>query len=193
MQGTDGLEHLAHQRRRQAERRLIEHDQARRPHQATRERQHLLFAARERAGCLTRTFLQARKHREDPLDALADMAARMRQQTADLEVVVHAQRRKDLPPLGHLADAEITDPVAVESGDFPPLEADGARTRFQDSGQCTDQRGLAGAIGTDERDDLVGGHFEAHAIERLRIAIEHGQFAYRQHGIVLQLSSAVPR
>ena len=48
----DQREHLLDQQRRQAERRLVEDQQLRLGHQAAADREHLLLAARQRAGAL---------------------------------------------------------------------------------------------------------------------------------------------
>src|SRR5262249_10233019 len=52
VQPTHDAEHLLHNRRREPERRLIEHDQPGLAHQAAADRQHLLLAARQGAGGL---------------------------------------------------------------------------------------------------------------------------------------------
>ena len=58
---ADDVEDLLHQLRRQAERRLVEQHQPRPRHQRAADRQHLLLAARQRAGALVGALLQ---HRE---------------------------------------------------------------------------------------------------------------------------------
>ena len=45
VQGADGVENLARDQGRQAERRLVQHQQARAAHQRAADRQHLLLAA----------------------------------------------------------------------------------------------------------------------------------------------------
>src|SRR5829696_4090480 len=56
VEAPDEAEELAHDERRQAERRLVEEEQSRPPHERALERQHLLLAPRQRA-CLLVTTL----------------------------------------------------------------------------------------------------------------------------------------
>src|SRR5262249_62178704 len=57
----DRVEDLARDQRRQAERGLVEKEEARVSHQRARDRQHLLLAARKRAAALVDALLEARK------------------------------------------------------------------------------------------------------------------------------------
>ncbi len=60
MRAQDG-EDLPHDQRREAERRLVEQQQARAQQQRARDRQHLLLAARQRAGLLAAALAQPGK------------------------------------------------------------------------------------------------------------------------------------
>ena len=160
--------------RRQPERRLVEHHQLRRAHQAAADRQHLLLAARQRAGRLP---LRARPARGNIASTRSRFCvaprARARQHRAHLEVFGNRQRRENLPALGHLADAEIADAMARPAGDIGAAEQDAAARRPQHAGDGADQRGLAGAVGADDGDDRALLDVERHAVERLRVAVEH--------------------
>src|SRR5690606_14095351 len=101
----------------------------------------------------------------------------------------HGERGEDLPALGDLPDAEVADAVAVEAGDLLALEADGARARLEDPRDGADERGLAGAVGADEGDDLAGAHRQAHLVERLGVAVVDGEVTNIQH----QCTAPVPR
>src|SRR5690606_20059624 len=61
-------QHLLHDRRREAERRLVEHDQFRLAHQAAADGDHLLLAARQGAGGLSAALGQTRKHGVDAIE-----------------------------------------------------------------------------------------------------------------------------
>ena len=54
-------EDLLHHERREAEGRLVEQQEPRPQHQRARDRQHLLLAARQRAGLLPPPLLEARE------------------------------------------------------------------------------------------------------------------------------------
>ena len=103
------LQHVLHDGRRQAERRLVEHHQLRRAHQAAADREHLLLAAGERAGRLPAALGQHRKQRKHPFEIARALRARARQHRAHVEVFRDRERRKNLAAFGDLADAEIAD------------------------------------------------------------------------------------
>src|SRR3981081_1485198 len=67
---ADDVEVLLDEKRRQAERRLVDQQQFRRPHQAPADRDHRLLAARHGAGELHPTLRQAREQAEDFRHAL---------------------------------------------------------------------------------------------------------------------------
>ena len=63
VQLPDDAEDLGDEQRREAERRLVEQEQARALHERAREREHLLLAAAERAGLLVAPLLEPREVR----------------------------------------------------------------------------------------------------------------------------------
>ena len=65
------VEDLLHDERREAERRLVEEEQARPAHQRAGDGEHLLLAARQGAAALVQALLEARKDRADALEVLA--------------------------------------------------------------------------------------------------------------------------
>ena len=79
--------------------------------------------------------------------------------------------------------------VARPAGDLVVVKADLPACRLDHAGNGADQRGLAGAIGADNRDDRALRHFERNAVQRLRIAIEHVDLVDPQH----QCTASVPR
>ena len=111
-------EHVLHDRRRQAERRLVEHHEIRRAHQAAADRQHLLLAARQRAGGLPLALGEHAETARTPARDSARGCARARGSIAPIvEIFRDRQRRKHLPAFRDLADAEIADAVARPAGD----------------------------------------------------------------------------
>src|SRR5438067_6640835 len=71
VEAFDYPEHLVDHHRRQAERGLVAEDEPRLAHQAAADREHLLLAARERAGALTLALGEPREKRADALQVLA--------------------------------------------------------------------------------------------------------------------------
>ena len=105
--------HLLHDHRREAQRRLVQHDELGQAHQAAADREHLLLAAGHRPRGLPAPLGEARKQREHLLHRLRPLGARARQERADLQVVLDAEAREHLPALGDLPDAEVRGEVRV--------------------------------------------------------------------------------
>ena len=122
------------------------------------------------------------KQREHAFKILRLIGARPRQHRAHLQVLQHGQRRKHLAAFGHLPDAEIADPVRLGN---PPMllspQHDAALRRAQHAGDGADERGLAGAVGADDRDDRALRHFERHAVERADVAVGHFEVLDGEH------------
>ena len=77
-QAVERGEQVVDDLRREAERRLVEQQDARPRHQAAGDRQHLLLAAREQARALVQPLAQARKALQHRLDVRARVGARRR-------------------------------------------------------------------------------------------------------------------
>ena len=110
--------------------------------------------------------------------------ARARQNRAYLEVFQNRQSREDLAALGDLPDAEVADMVRFATGDVGALEADASGARRFNAGDCADQRGLAGAVGADDRHNMAFWDFDRDAVERLRVSVEQIEVLDREENIV---------
>ena len=77
-------------------------------------------------------------------------------------------------------DGQVTQPV----GHVPPAVVHCARIERMDSGENLDQRGFAGAILTQERDDLARADFDACVTEGARAAKPLRHAAHRQEMVV---------
>ena len=75
---AEPLQKVGDDDRRQAERRLVEQQQARSVHQRARQCQHLLLAAREQPGPRLRSFAEHGEERQHLVDALAALPRRQR-------------------------------------------------------------------------------------------------------------------
>src|SRR5262249_7984311 len=100
-----------------------------------------------------------------PVAILPALRPRARQHGADLEILVHAQRGKNLPTLRNLADAEVAYAMARQAGDLGPAKADAAAGRAMHAGDCPDQRGLAGLSAARDRHDRSLIHDERNSLE----------------------------
>ena len=117
--------------RREAERRLVEKQEARAGHQRAADRDHLLLAARERARRLPPPLAQRREHRVHAREAVRARRARPRRVAAELEVLLHRHAGEEPAPLGHDRDARARDLVRREPGEVLAAETEppGRETR----------------------------------------------------------------
>ena len=128
-----GGEHVLHDQRREAERRLVEQQQARPRHQRARDRDHLLLAARQLAGGAARASrLQHREQRERGVErrlraAPSPPAGRLPSSRFSSTVMPVNRRR----PSGHHRDAGFAEAMRRQARDVASFEDDpaGARAR----------------------------------------------------------------
>ena len=171
IQSPHDAEHLLHDCRRQTERRLVEHDETRLPHQAAADRQHLLLAARQGSSRLFGALGEAREQAEHALQRRLLRGARPFQGSAHLEIFEHGQIGKHLAAFGDMADADLARPVARPAGDIDAVERDLARRGLLDAMDGADQRAFARTVRAHDGHDLAGGDLDRHAGQRLGVAI----------------------
>ena len=147
-------EQLLDDQRREAERRLVEQHQARAQHHGAADREHLLLAARERAGLLAVALLQAREIAVDALDVGGDLAAVAARHGADLQVLLDGLARERAAALRHMRDAEPHDVFGRACRDRLAVEADLA-VGAAHAGERAQRGGLAGAVRAEQRGDAA--------------------------------------
>ena len=81
-------------------------------------------------------------------------------------IVLHAQRRKQVGDLEGAGNAELGAPVRRQPRDVVTVEHDAAAGRRQHAGDGVEQRGLAGAVGTDDGAALAARDGQADAVDR---------------------------
>jgi hypothetical protein len=167
----DDLEDVGDEDRGEAERRLVQHEEARLPHEPARDRGHLLLAARERARLLLLALFEAREDREHLLEHLGPRLLRPGRERSEEEVLLHGHLREQPARLGHVRDAEPDHVVGRPRVDRGPLVVDPPLSRFQQARDRRERRALAGAVGADEGDDLALLHLEGHVPEDLHVAV----------------------
>ena len=106
----DGEDRLYHQRR-EAERGLVEQQQARARHQRPADGEHLLFTAAQRRSGLAQAVGEYRKELEHTLQRGADLGAVAALVGAELEIFAHGQIAEHLPAFRNVADAGAHDRV----------------------------------------------------------------------------------
>src|SRR5207249_6425449 len=86
---------------------------------------------------------------------------------AHLEVLAHGHRREDVLLLRHEGDAERADLTRLAAVNRYAVEADTAVARDQEPGDDPQERRFAGAVRSDDRDDLAVFHDEVHRFQDL--------------------------
>src|SRR5689334_5943372 len=117
----DRGEHLSCEERREAERRLVEHEQPRRAHQRATDAEHLLLAAAQRPGELALALLELREERVDLGEPPAALGTRP-QPGADQQVLEHRESWKDATAFRHDADTERDDGLGPQALERSPFE-----------------------------------------------------------------------
>ena len=122
---------------------------------ASREAQHLLLPAGEVAGGRVPAIPKHREQRQCGLGGLLQVLRLVEVRPAGhLEALRHAQVGEDAPTAWHLHDAEGRDPVGIETGDVLAVEDHLPGGRAGEPRDRAQQRGLAGAVRPEHRDEL---------------------------------------
>ena len=103
---------------------------------------------------------------------------------ADANVVEHRQIGKQRDVLEGAADADLGDPVRRTRQDARAFHQDIAGARLIESGEAVEQRGLAGAVRSDQAEDCTLVHVEGYAIQRDDAAEHDADVANREQGSI---------
>ena len=183
MQAPDQREQLLHQQRRQAQRGLVQDQQPRLGHQAAGDGQHLLLATAHRAGLLGQALGQPGEDRQHLVPV--GSAPRPRPgEGAECQVLGHRQVGEDAPPLGHLDQPGLHHRAVVGARQVMAVKAHAPAPGRQQAADREVQRGLAGAVAAQQRDDLVGPHRQADAAQHLHPAIAAAQVLHVEQGFL---------
>jgi hypothetical protein len=117
---------------------------------------------------------------EHVLDAGLDLAL-VEEEAAHLQVLGHRQRREHAPALGRDGDALAHDVVRGQVGDVPAVQQDVAAAGARAAAHRHQQRGLAGAVGADQRDDLALVDVQADLVDGADGAVVGAQLPELQH------------
>ena len=101
---------------------------------------------------------------------------------ADANIVHHREVGKQRDVLEGAADADLGDPVRRPRQDAGAFHQDVAGARLVEPGEAIEQRGLAGAVRSDQAEDCALVHVEGHAIQRDDAAEHDANVAYREQG-----------
>ena len=170
IKSLDGPEYLTRDERRQPQRRLIQEQQPRAPHQGAGDRQHLLLAAGEGAAALVDTLLEPWKQLKHAFQVGLKMLG-ICQAGADLQVLEHAHAQENAPAFRRLRDSQGCDLVGGHSRDVAPGKRNAAFARARIAEDRHHQCRLAGTVGADQCHDLAVADFEVDAPQRGDIAV----------------------
>ncbi len=128
-------------------------------HQRPADREHLLLAAarssRRKAGAFKQDWEHVVYLGQRDLDPLPP-AMPIDHVRTEKQIVAHAHRAKHLPPLKHLADAELNDLMRLNASDQLPVKLNYTGRWCQKARDSAQQRGFPCAIGTKHTDTLPG-------------------------------------
>ena len=165
--------------RRQAHGQLVEQQQLRSGGERPGQGEHLLLTAGQRPGQL----LAAHGELGELLEGhVLDAAHRHPDLCGHEEVLADAEVGEHSPTLGDGADSPAGSSVRGDRGDRVALEAHLAAARGERAGAHIEQRGLAAAIGPEERDHRSGRHLEAHAVHDLNRSVAGADVAELEDG-----------
>src|SRR5690606_898087 len=91
------------------------------------------------------------------------------------EVFAHAEAAQHMAALGHVDDAGPRDVVGTHGGNVLALEEDAAGLGTHEARYGLERRGLARAIGAEQRDDLTALDLEVDALDGVDLAIGGGE------------------
>src|SRR5438046_1061615 len=186
------LEDFARQLGAQSEARLVEQHQLRRGHQRTRDREHLLLAARQQPGVLRGAFPEDREVAEHGFDVACDTVAVVPRVGAHHQVVAHRQQREHFAAYGHVAQARLHDLGRITRGDVAAAKFDAALARVDDAGDRLQDRRLAGAVRAEHGCDLALSNLQADAADRANRAVRALDIEELKHEVVAHAALRSP-
>src|SRR5262245_18697376 len=169
--GPDDIEDLLHEARGQPHRRFV-HAQERGPgHEGATDGEHLLLAARHRAGELMPSLPEHGKEPEYPLQLVVPARLGTSSVPAHLEVLEDSHPREHAPALGHGRDPALDDLARPKGVDRLTAEGDRPLAGAHQAEHGLHGGGLAGGVAAEQRDDLPLSDLVAHALEHVERAV----------------------
>ena len=169
MEFFDDLEDLFHQNGGKSHGGLVKHHELRTGHERTAHCEHLLLSAGERAGDLAAALLEAGELPEYLLKVF--LRQLFADECAHFEILHDGHLQENAPTLGNVGHAAQGKLVAVGVGDVIAEEGDAPVFRMHHAGDGLERRGFAGAVCTDESDDLALVHVEGSALQGVDVAV----------------------
>ena len=140
------------------------------PHQSPRDGQHLLLAAAHAPARAIAHFGEVGKQREQ-FFARPVRRVRPRRLTADFEVFVDGQIRKNAALFRYIAEPAAHDGVGRLVRNIPALEHDAAAALRDQADDGAEGGGFAGAVAPEQRDHLAVADLERDVEQDVRRAV----------------------
>ena len=158
-------EQPVHDHRGQAQAHLVEHEQPRPAAEHPREGEHLLLAAGQQA----RLAAAQRAQRREVTDRRVQLGA------VQPEVLGDGQAEEDAAVGRDVGHAQPGPRGRGDAREVLAGQPDHAAGRLQQPGYRPQRRGLAGAVGAEERDDLAGAHGQRQVAHDRRAVVADAQ------------------
>ncbi len=186
---SNDREQLADDDRCEAQRQLVDQQHLRAHHEAHREREHLLLAARHVRRRRVESVGEHREHLQHLGGGCSDtrLVAPIGP-AGEFEVLANGQRPEHALAAGHLDDAERSDLVRRGVRDVSAIEHDGTAVSLDDAADRLQQGRLAGAVRTEEGDDLALVEVQVDAVEHRAIVVA-GLDAAKQQQVGVALAA----
>ncbi len=120
--------------------------------------------------------------RQHPVERAPGSSVVVLQIGADPQVLECGEAGEQAPPLGHQRNAEADPLLRRNPGDVAAKQRDASRGGAVETGDRPQQRGLARAVGANQRHDLAFGDREARLPQHLDVAVAHIEPFDRKHG-----------
>ena len=165
-QAGDRLGHAIDEQRSEPLGRLVEEQDARVREQRASDREHLLLAAGELVAVMAPPLLEPGQQVVDVAQAPLDLAAGDRA-AGELQVLLDREAREDPPPLRDDRDPGARDRVRALAGQVAPVQQHAARPRPHQPDDRVDERRLADAVPSEQRDHLALLQVEVDAVQHV--------------------------
>src|SRR5262249_26804717 len=172
LQPPDGRHDLGDDLRRQPFRRLVHQEHARVRHQRAPDRQHLLLAARERAGDLPAALLKPREQRGDRLERPEHGHSALRLAPGHGEVFADGEATKHAAALRDQGHPERRDGLGRPAGDGAAVDADRAAAGREQADRDVHRGRLAGAVASEQAQQPPLAQTQRHAVQHVAVAVE---------------------
>ena len=164
-------------------------------HQSPAHGDHLLFTAGQRAGKLASTLLQTRKQIEHHVKVGGHRRIVLDAERAHLQILLDAHAREHMTTFRNMRHAVRHDIVVALLEQIMAVEHHRTGFRRHQTGDGMQRSGFAGAVRTDQRNDLAVVHMHADVLDGIDRAIGHTEILDVEHQFPSSdsVSSSAPR